>query len=110
MRWALCVILLFELNSVVFGTSEFIDNQSQSSSSDQSPSSSAATPSTLQSSSAAAISAEPAAAPDPFGEATRLYRKGDFDGAVQKYQQLLQEKPNSPDIRLTSPSPSPCLT
>ena len=98
MRWALCVILLFGFSSVVFGTSEFIDNQSQSSSSDQSPSSSAATPSTLQSSSAAAISAEPAAAPDPLGEATRLYRKGDFDGAVQKYQQLLQEKPNSPDI------------
>jgi tetratricopeptide (TPR) repeat protein len=98
MRWALCVILLFGFSSVVFGTSEFIDNHPQSSSSDQSPSSSAATPSTLQSSSAAAISAEPAAAPDPLGEATRLYRKGDFDGAVQKYQQLLQEKPNSPDI------------
>lgn len=98
MRWVLCVSLLFGFSSVVFGAFEFIDNESQSSSSDQSPSSSAATPSTLQSSTAGAISPEPAAAPDPLTEATRLYRKGDFDQAVQKYHQLLQEKPNSPDV------------
>jgi tetratricopeptide (TPR) repeat protein len=35
--------------------------------------------------------------PDPLGEARTLAQKGDFDGAVKKYQQLLQEKPKSPD-------------
>jgi tetratricopeptide (TPR) repeat protein len=38
-----------------------------------------------------------AALPDPLGEARILSRKGDFDGAIQKYQQLLQERPKSPD-------------
>ena len=37
------------------------------------------------------------APPDPLGEAKRLYRKGDFDGAIQKYQQYLLDKPKSPD-------------
>ena len=41
--------------------------------------------------------AEPAAGPDPLSEAKGFYRKGDFDRAIQKYQQLLQEKPHSPD-------------
>jgi predicted aspartyl protease len=36
-------------------------------------------------------------APDPVGEAKVLLRKGDFDAALQKYQQLLQERPRSPD-------------
>lgn len=35
--------------------------------------------------------------PDPIGEAKALARKGDFDAAIQKYQQFLQEKPKSPD-------------
>jgi len=34
---------------------------------------------------------------NPLGEAMVLYRKGDFDGAIGKYQALLQAKPNSPD-------------
>jgi len=37
------------------------------------------------------------AAPDPLGEARVLIRKGDFDAAIEKYQQLLQERPKSPD-------------
>jgi tetratricopeptide (TPR) repeat protein len=38
-----------------------------------------------------------AAPPDPLGEAKALVRKGDFDAAIQKYQQLLEERPKSPD-------------
>ena len=41
-------------------------------------------------------SAESAARPDALREAKEFYRKGDFDHAIQKYQQLLQERPNSP--------------
>ncbi len=44
-----------------------------------------------------APSTPPAAAPDPLGEARILVRKGDFDAAIQKYQQFLAEKPKSPD-------------
>ena len=98
MRWVLCVSILFAFSCVVVGASEFIDNESQSSTSDQSPAPSVATPGPLQSSSTVAITTEAAAALDSINEARRLYRKGDFDQAVQKYQQLLQEKPNSPDI------------
>jgi tetratricopeptide (TPR) repeat protein len=39
-----------------------------------------------------------AAPPDPLREAKEFYRKGDFDHAIQKYQQLLQERPNSPEV------------
>ena len=35
--------------------------------------------------------------PNPLGEAKALLQKGDFDGASKKYQQILQEKPKSPD-------------
>ena len=37
------------------------------------------------------------APPDPLGEARALARKGNFDAAIKKYQQLLQERPKSPD-------------
>jgi tetratricopeptide (TPR) repeat protein len=33
----------------------------------------------------------------PLGEAIALARKGDCDAAIKKYQQVLQEKPKSPD-------------
>jgi TonB family protein len=46
---------------------------------------------------ASPMPAEPAAAPDLLDEANNFYRKGDFDRAIQKYQQLLQTRPNSPD-------------
>ena len=39
----------------------------------------------------------PAETYNPLGEATTLARKGDFDAAIEKYQQLLKERPNSPD-------------
>jgi tetratricopeptide (TPR) repeat protein len=34
---------------------------------------------------------------NPLGDATTLARKGDFDAAIEKFQQLLKERPNSPD-------------
>jgi tetratricopeptide (TPR) repeat protein len=47
----------------------------------------------------ATVASSPASAllANPLGEARALYLKGDFDGAIQKYQQILQEKPKSPD-------------
>jgi predicted aspartyl protease len=36
--------------------------------------------------------------PDPLREAKDFYRKGDFDHAIPKYQQLLQERPNSAEV------------
>lgn len=39
------------------------------------------------------------ALPDPVGEANALYRKGDYDGAIRGYEQLLREHPSSPDGR-----------
>src|SRR6476646_4696004 len=39
--------------------------------------------------------ASAAPAPSPLIEAVTLYRKGDFDGAIQKYQQVLQENPQA---------------
>jgi TonB family protein len=41
---------------------------------------------------------ESSAPADPLREAKEFYRKGDFDHAIQKYQQLLQERPNSPEV------------
>jgi predicted Zn-dependent protease len=38
-----------------------------------------------------------AAFPDAIGEAKVLFRKGHFDAALQKYQELLQRQPRSPD-------------
>lgn len=35
--------------------------------------------------------------PNPLGEAIALYRKGDFEGAIAKYQAVLQQRPKSPD-------------
>jgi tetratricopeptide (TPR) repeat protein len=37
------------------------------------------------------------AAADPIHEALLLYRKGDFDGAQQKYEQVLEKQPKSSD-------------
>jgi tetratricopeptide (TPR) repeat protein len=33
----------------------------------------------------------------PLSDALILYRRGDFDGAIAKYQQIILEKPKSPD-------------
>jgi len=45
---------------------------------------------------ASAVPATPALS-DPLGDANRLYRKGDYDAALRGYEQLLQERPKSPD-------------
>lgn len=37
------------------------------------------------------------APPNPLGDAKELARKGDFDGAIEKYQQFLKDTPKSPD-------------
>ncbi len=34
---------------------------------------------------------------NPLGEARVFYRKGDFDGAIAKYQEFLKDHPRSPD-------------
>lgn len=44
---------------------------------------------------AQATVASPAPTPAPLTDALALYRKGDFPGAIQKYQQVLQLNPNS---------------
>ena len=44
-----------------------------------------------------APTALPAETYNPLGEATALARKGDFDAAIETYQHLLKERPNSPD-------------
>lgn len=51
----------------------------------------------ISSSPSAATSPAGISAPSPLSEALRFYRKGDFDAAIEKYQQLLQERPNTPD-------------
>jgi TonB family protein len=45
----------------------------------------------------ASTSAASADSRDPLGEANVLFRKGHFDGALQKYQELLQGQPKSPE-------------
>ena len=35
--------------------------------------------------------------PDPLAEATRHYRRGEFDAAIQSYNAVLQKNPKSPD-------------
>jgi tetratricopeptide (TPR) repeat protein len=58
----------------------------------------AATPSSAAPSrSASATSSDSDSPPDPLGEARTLAQKGDFEGAIKKDQQLLQERPKSPD-------------
>ena len=57
-----------------------------------------ATATAVVTSSATAATAppEPALA-NPLGEAIALYRKGNFNGAIARYQELLKDHPNSPD-------------
>ena len=43
------------------------------------------------------VSLTTAPAPDLLVEASGLFRKGDFGGAIAKYKSLLQENPKSPD-------------
>lgn len=41
--------------------------------------------------------AAPAPASNPLGEAHALYRKGDFDGAISIYKDILKDHPKNPD-------------
>ncbi len=94
----LCLSLIFEVGSVPFVTSDFIADKPISSSPDQSQVPASAETPTVKASPAAPMSVEPSTVPvDHLGDAARLYRTGDFDRAIQEYQQLLQERPNFPD-------------
>ncbi len=45
----------------------------------------------------AASSASPATIPDLLKQADGFYQKGNFDAALQKYQELIQQNPKSPE-------------
>ncbi|MGO9274251.1 MAG: aspartyl protease family protein [Terriglobia bacterium] len=92
---ALCLSLVFTFSAVPRRAIKFIADNPQWSQS-QAPAS-LATPGPSQAPPTSAKSPEPDTAPDLLGEAREFYRKGDFDRAIQKYQQVLQERPNSPD-------------
>jgi len=47
--------------------------------------------------STSAVAPESSSTPDPLREANDFYLKGDFDHAIQKYQQILRERPNAPE-------------
>lgn len=85
------VIRLARLALVLFAVSVVLRvaaQQSNSSASTPPPATSAPTPSPAPSS---------AAPPNPLHEALLLYRKGDFDGAVNKYRELVGAKQNIPE-------------
>ena len=92
---ALCLTLVFCLSIVPLWTVKFIANHPQRSQSQAAAL--AATPDSSQASGASATPAGPGAATDLLELAKSLYRKGDFDGAIQRYQQLLKASPNSSD-------------
>ena len=46
--------------------------------------------------SAHVIAPAPALGPGPLSDAMALYRKGDFDSAIQKYRDVLQSDPKPP--------------
>jgi hypothetical protein len=91
---ALRVVLLCGFSCVGLSLDSIVGNSPSSSPSQPRPAASTAASSTSQAASAATVS-QPVVAPDPLGDAKSLFRKGDFDGAIQKYQQVLQEAPNS---------------
>jgi predicted Zn-dependent protease len=55
-----------------------------------------ATPIVASSASGSTMTPGPALA-NPLGEALLLYRKGKFEDAIAKYQEILKDHPNSPD-------------
>jgi tetratricopeptide (TPR) repeat protein len=89
----LCLSLIFGLSTVLVWTPKFIAREPQPRESQALES--FVRPGSLQET---AISAESAARTDALREAKEFYRKGDFEHAIQKYQQLLQERPISPDV------------
>jgi len=92
---ALCLSLIFCLSAIPGWTVEPVANPPQGSEAQSAATASQAD--TPQTSPPAAASAELSATHDLLQEAIRFYRKGDLEHAIQKYTQLIQEKPNSPD-------------
>jgi tetratricopeptide (TPR) repeat protein len=83
--------LLFALCLADFGATQSTDSKSPATPPVSAPS---------QAAPAASATVSPggaAAAPSPLADALALYRKGNFTAALDKYQQLLQEVPKSPD-------------
>jgi tetratricopeptide (TPR) repeat protein len=91
----LCVSVVLGFSIVSRWTTEFIGNNSQGT--QFQARASVATQDPSQASPPSAKWAEQTPAPNLLGEAKEAYRKGDFDRAIQRYQQMLQERPNSPD-------------
>jgi tetratricopeptide (TPR) repeat protein len=86
--------ILFRVFIVVFAMVRVVpDARPSATKQDQAATPSSAAPSR----SASATSSDSDSPPDPLGEARTLAQKGDFEGAIKKYQQLLQERPKSPD-------------
>lgn len=86
----LLLCLVISLSVAIFAVSA----KSQEAKPDASPQPGQTAPEPLKSSSAAAPSD---AVQNPLGDAGELARKGDCDGAIKKYQEVLQERPKSPD-------------
>jgi len=98
MLQVLCLSLFLGLAAVPRWTVKFVGENGQSNSTGQSQAPVAApidAPS--QASPASVTPHEHVATSDPLSEAKGFYRKGDFDHAIQKYQEVLRERPNSPD-------------
>jgi len=95
LRFSCCLLLL----GLAYGLAVTAQSAADKPRADAPPAqSSAATPTATPASAATTPSAHPSdAPPDPLGEAKALARRGDFDGAIEKYQKLLQERPKSPD-------------
>lgn len=94
-RWSVALsAILFRVSIVVFAMVRVVpDARPSATKQDRAATPSSAAPSR----SASATSSDSESPPDPLGEARTLAQKGDFEGAIKKYQQLLQERPKSPD-------------
>lgn len=91
----LCTSLVLGFNILLPWTSEFVANNPEWSQS-QAPAA-RADDGPSQSPPASSKPAEVASAPYLLVEAREYYRKGDLDHSIQKYQQVLQVMPKSPD-------------
>src|SRR5215468_950656 len=88
-------IALCHLGSVFFLLTFGAVSTPQSTSPDQRPTATGTR--SLEPAQADASAQAPASSVDALTDARALYRKGDFDGALQKYQQILQSQPKSAD-------------
>jgi tetratricopeptide (TPR) repeat protein len=82
------------------GVDQLVGSQAPAAEKSSDPPQTSAPETTAQSSEVrATVLAATPGVPDPLGDANALYRKGDYDGAIRGYQQLLRERPSSPDAQ-----------